>query len=76
MHHETVHEALSVLRLLREPLRSILQPMEPAIQKLFSLDRLLQLYRDAENWDQLLALAGIDFRIDAEDLQNIPRTGP
>lgn len=76
MYPETVRESLSVSRLLHEPLRSILQPVEPALQKLLSLDRLLELYRAAENWESFLALAGIRYRIDAEDLKHIPATGP
>jgi hypothetical protein len=48
MHPETVQERLSVLRLLNEPLRRILQPVEPSLQKLLSLDRLLQPYGAAD----------------------------
>ena len=47
MHPETVQQQLSVWRLLNEPQRRILQPGEPALQKLLSLDRLLRLYREA-----------------------------
>jgi len=47
MHPETVQQQLSVWRLLNEPQRRMLQPGEPALQKLLSVDRLLRLYREA-----------------------------
>jgi putative hemolysin len=50
--------------------------VEPAPQKLLSLDRLLELYRAAESWESFLTLAGIRYRIDADDLKHIPVTGP
>jgi len=74
--------ALTVTGLLHEPLRSILSPVEPAIQKLFSFDRLLDAYRQArstaraeETVEKLLALLRITWRLDHADLRHIPRTG-
>jgi putative hemolysin len=74
--------ALSVSRLLSEPLRSLLNPMEPAIQKLFLFDRLWEVFQAARcpgdpagTVDKLLALLGITWHLEAADLAHIPRTG-
>jgi putative hemolysin len=74
--------ALSFSRLLSEPLRSILNPMEPAIQKFFSFDRLWEAYQAARSGgdpagtvEKLLALLGIAWRLETADLERIPRTG-
>lgn len=74
--------ALSVCRLLNEPLRSLLNPVEPAIQKLFSFDRLWLAYQAARSpgdpvatVEKLLALLGIAWRLESAELAHIPRTG-
>ena len=73
---------LSVSRLLDEPLRSLLNPVEPAIQKLLSFDRLWEVYQAARTAgdpvafvERLLALLGITWRLDGAELDHIPRTG-
>jgi putative hemolysin len=75
--------ALSVSRLLNEPLRTLLNPMEPAIQRLFSFDRLWDVYVAARlpgdpagTVDRLLELIGITWSVDPGELEHIPRTGP
>ena len=74
--------ALSVSRLLNEPLRSLLNPVEPAMQKLFSFDRLWDVYQAARcpgdpagTVDKLLALLDITWSFDAAELAHVPRTG-
>ena len=74
--------ALSVSGLLGEPLRSILNPMEPAIRKLFSFDRLWAAYQAARSGgdlsgtvEKLLALLGITWRLEIADLEHVPRSG-
>ena len=66
----------SVCGLLDEPLRSFLLPAEPAIEKLFALNRLLQLYRDTGGIENLLERLRIRIEVADEELARIPRTGP
>jgi putative hemolysin len=67
---------LSIGALLGEPLRSILRPAETAIDKLFALDRLRDLYRASSTPEHLLRNLGVRFEIPAEELAGVPRTGP
>jgi putative hemolysin len=76
-------DPISLSGLLHEPLRSLLHPMEPAIQKLFSFDRLQELYDAAREtaggtdaMERVLGLLGIDCQFDAAEWARIPRTGP
>src|SRR5580698_2639830 len=71
--------------LLDEPLRSILSPMEPLMEKLFSIDRCREVFetvRRATPGDgasalrRMLELLAVDYRVSAEELGRIPRTGP
>ncbi|HXB72019.1 MAG TPA: GNAT family N-acyltransferase [Candidatus Acidoferrales bacterium] len=83
MQTETIREPLSVFGLLNEPLRSMLTPMQPAIQKLFAFDRLQRVFDAArraghgtEPVARVLELLGITWHVDPVDLQYIPRCGP
>src|SRR5215469_18393118 len=67
---------LSVGALLGEPLRTILRPAEPAIDKLFALDRLRDLYCASSTPEDLLRNLRVRFEIAEEELAAIPRTGP
>jgi putative hemolysin len=67
---------LSVSALLGEPLRGILHPAEPAIDKLFALDRLRDLYRGTLTPEDLLARLDVRFALPPEDAARIPATGP
>src|SRR5215467_13132763 len=67
---------LSVGALLGEPLRTILRPAEPAIDKLFALDRLRDLYCASSTPEDLLRNLRVRFEIAAEELAAVPRTGP
>ncbi|SPE40273.1 putative hemolysin [Candidatus Sulfopaludibacter sp. SbA3] len=73
-------ESLSISGLLDEPLRSFLNPMEPAIRKLLSLDRLWDLVDNARSGSdavgRLLSLLSITFQIDAAELNRVPLAGP
>ena len=73
----------SVSGLLDEPLRSILGPIEPAIRRLLSFDRLRTVFDAArctgESDDpiaSLLALLNITVDMDPAELQRIPSSGP
>jgi putative hemolysin len=67
---------LSVGALLGEPLRTILRPAEPAIDKLFALDRLRDLYCASSTPEDLLRNLRVRFEIAEEELAAVPRTGP
>jgi putative hemolysin len=76
-------KAISVTGLLQEPLRSLFAPMEPAIDKLLSIDRLQRIYDDARSTssgssalEQALRLLDIGYRIEAGALESIPTSGP
>jgi len=69
--------------LFAEPLRRFLAPVEPAIQKLLLVDRLQEIVQSAGResrgrniFERLLALLDVTCRIDAQDLERIPATGP
>ena len=49
MQTEITRDLPSVIGLLDEPLRSFLNPFEPAIERLFSFDRLRQCIETARN---------------------------
>ena len=73
----------SVSGLLDEPLRSILSPVEPAIRKLLSFDRLRTVFDAARCTSEgdgpiasLLALLDITVHVDPAELQRIPLSGP
>ena len=76
---------LSVGGLLDEPLRSILSPVEPFMEKLFGIDRCRQLFEIARRPGpgnpigvvrRLLKVLGVDYRVAANELERIPRSGP
>ena len=74
---------LSVSGLLDEPLRSILRPMEPLMEKLFAIDRCREVFETARRAgdgpcavSRMLELLAVDYRIAAEELERIPRSGP
>jgi putative hemolysin len=73
---------LSVSGLLDEPLRSLLHPMEPLIQRLFRIDQLSQLFETARRAGgggavtRLLELLGVDYCCAPGEVERIPRTGP
>jgi len=76
-------ELPSVAGVLDEPLRSILGPAEPAIEKLFSFDRLRAVFDAARcSGDRdgpiasLLALLQITITVDDADIRRIPGSGP
>ncbi len=82
MQTEITRQTLSVSRFFAEPLRTILSPMDAAIQKLFAFDELRQLYEAARRegnpcaMEKLLALLAIDYHLDAAEIANIPPSGP
>jgi putative hemolysin len=82
MQTEFSRPALSVSALLSEPLRSMLYPVEPAIQKLLAFDELWQVFQTARaqggpaTVHKLLSLLGISYHIDAAELKEVPRCGP
>jgi putative hemolysin len=53
----------------------MLQPVEPAIQKIFLIDRLRELYQAAGTYEKLPSLLGVGVEVQPEDLERIPRTG-
>jgi len=70
--------------LLAEPLRSLLRPVEPWLEKLFAIDRCREVFDDVRRSGpgdgvsairRLLELLAVDYRISAEELARIPRTG-
>jgi putative hemolysin len=73
----------SVSGLLDEPLRGLLRPVEPAIERLLSFDRLRQVFLAARRGGEgagaihrLLALLGITVHVDPDALRRIPAEGP
>ena len=73
----------SVSGILDEPLRSIFGPVEPAIQRLFSFDRLRAVFDAARCFGEsdgpiasLLALLQITIHVDPAELRRIPSSGP
>jgi putative hemolysin len=80
---EIRHESLSISGLLKEPLRSILNPVEPALQKLLSFDSLYRCFDDARRAGGsggavpgLLSQLDITYHIDPAELERVPRSGP
>jgi hypothetical protein len=82
MQTEITRQTLSVSHLFGDPLRTILTPMDAAIQKIFAFDELWQLHEAAcreghpGTVERLLALLAIGYRLDSPELDNIPRSGP
>jgi putative hemolysin len=70
------NHSLSVCGMLDEPLRGLLLPAEPAIEKIFAVDRLVELYRNSGGIAKMLEHLGIRIEVTPEDLAQIPRTGP
>src|SRR5579885_3089137 len=74
--------SLDVTALFREPIRNLLTPFEPAIQKAFQFDQLAAHFRtaldrhDASPFENLLALLQVRCRVEPEDLARIPARGP
>jgi putative hemolysin len=69
--------------LFDEPLKSFLEPVEPAIQKLLGVDRLAEMLRSAcleaegrDVFERLLARLNVTYCMEAEDVARIPATGP
>jgi putative hemolysin len=76
---------LSVGGLLDEPLRSILSPVEPLMEKLFGIDRCREVFETvrrtgsgdgASSIRRLLELLAVDYRVTEGELERIPPTGP
>jgi putative hemolysin len=76
---------LSVGGLLDEPLRSLLSPVEPFMEKLFGIDRCRELFETARRTGpgdpagavrRLLELLAVDYRVAEHELERIPRSGP
>ena len=61
--------------MLNEPLRSLLRPVEPAMQKLLAIDYLRRIYTPQAGPGAVLEHLDIRIGIDPEDLDNIPRFG-
>jgi putative hemolysin len=71
--------------LLDEPLRSILSPVEPLVERLFGLDRCREVFEavrrtgcadGASAIRRMLQLLAVDYRASNEELDRIPRSGP
>jgi putative hemolysin len=76
-------DPFSVSAFVDEPLRRLLAPVEPALDRLLSLDRLRQVFAAArlsagtgDPLTSLFAVLGITYHVDAADLERIPATGP
>jgi putative hemolysin len=76
---------LSVGGLLDEPLRSLLSPVEPFVEKLFGIARCRELFAIARRTGpgdpagavrRLLELLAVDYRVAAHELERVPRSGP
>ncbi|MEI9971876.1 MAG: hypothetical protein WDO73_07350 [Ignavibacteriota bacterium] len=84
MHHATPRP-LSVGGLLDEPLRTILSPVEPWVEKLFGIDRCRQVFETARREAagdgvgavrRMLELLAVEYRVAAGEVERIPRSGP
>ncbi len=69
--------------LFDEPVKRFLAPVEPAIQKILLLDRLVAMLqtagRDAQGegiFERFLAMLDVTYRVTPEDLARIPAVGP
>jgi putative hemolysin len=73
---------LQATALFGEPLRSLLRPVEPALEKLLMLDRLRTAFAaasgaaDSSAFESLLRLLSIDYTLAPDDLARIPASGP
>jgi putative hemolysin len=76
---------LSVGGLLDEPLRSILSPVEPLMEKLFGIERCREVFEavrrsspgdGASALSRMLEVLSVDYRVTVEELDRIPRSGP
>lgn len=83
MRTQTTDDLPSFSGLFQEPLRRILDPVEPAIERLFAMDRLRQTLETARGIasggdavGRLLEALGIAWEASPEELARIPRTGP
>jgi putative hemolysin len=83
MQPEFRRESLAISALLDEPLRSVLNPMEPALQKLLKLDCLWKVMDFARSTahcadaaGRMLSLLGITYQIDATERDHVPASGP
>lgn len=82
MQTEFTRQSLSVSHFFTDPLRTILCPMDGAIQKLFAFDELWQLYEAARREqapdvvERVLDSLAIGYQSDPAELELIPRSGP
>ncbi|MGA2273022.1 MAG: GNAT family N-acyltransferase [Bryobacteraceae bacterium] len=83
MRTETGNELPSFSGLFQEPLRRLLDPVEPAIERLFAMDRLRQTLETARGManggdavERLLEALGIAWEASPAELERIPRSGP
>jgi putative hemolysin len=82
MQTETAPDLPSLCGLLDEPLRTMLRPVDPAIRKLLSFDKLSQVFEAARCGGKggvmrrLLDLLDIDVHLDLAALRQIPAEGP
>ena len=82
MQTETSDRLFSFSRFVDEPLRGILGPVEPAIEKLFWVDRLRQTVDEARADGgpgmaaRLLRLLGVAYDLHPGELERIPASGP
>jgi len=75
---------LSVGGLLDEPLRSILRPVEPLLEKLFAIDRCREVFENVRRTTpgdgvsairRLLELLAVEYRVADDELARIPTAG-
>jgi putative hemolysin len=83
MRTEISNELPSFSGLFQEPIRRFLDPVEPAIERLFAMDRLRQTLATARGManggnavERLLEALGITWEASQEELDRIPRSGP
>jgi putative hemolysin len=80
---QLTRQSLSIRRFFNEPLRSLLNPAEPAIQKIFAFDELWQVYEAARTQsagagavERVLDLLSITYELAPSELEHIPKSGP
>ncbi len=83
MRTETSHELPSFSGLFQQPLRRFLDPVEPAIERLFAMDRLRQALDTARGLanggnaaERVLDALGITWEAGPAEMERIPRSGP
>ena len=83
MRTQTSNELPTFSGLLQEPFRRFLDPMEPAIERLFGMDRLREtleamraMPKGGNAAGRLLETLGITWEAEPEELERIPRSGP